>query len=47
MNKQQPKHDGGSHMEEKTQKRTPKAYYLGMLALFAVLILWAFLRNKP
>jgi len=31
-------------MEANVKKQTPRAYYLGILVAFAVLILWAFLK---
>jgi hypothetical protein len=31
-------------MEANVKKQTPRVYYLGIVVVFAVLILWAFLR---
>ena len=33
-----------SVMEMNVKKQTPRVYYLGIVVVFAVLILWAFLR---
>jgi hypothetical protein len=35
---------GGNVMETKVQKPTPRAFYLGLVVVFAALILVAFLR---
>lgn len=39
-----PSQIGGSFMEAKAQKQPPRAFYLGLVVVFAVLILAAFLR---
>ena len=31
-------------METNIKKQTPRVYYLGLVVVFAVMILWAFLR---
>jgi hypothetical protein len=31
-------------METNVKKQTPRVYYLGLVVVFAVMILWAFLR---
>lgn len=31
-------------METNVKKQTPRVYYLGLVVVFAVLILWAFLK---
>jgi hypothetical protein len=36
--------NGGDVMETKVQKQAPRAFYLGLVVVFAALILAAFLR---
>ena len=31
-------------METNVKKQTPRVYYLGLVVMFAVMILWSFLR---
>jgi hypothetical protein len=39
-----PSHGGGNGMETTTKKQASRVHYLAILVVFAVLILWAFLK---